>query len=150
MKKLMLAMLLTSAAMPSLADDVAHKVNTVKQLYTKSGLTNGNTSLKRLATPDLKTLFTTADRATPDGELGCIDYVVSQQGQDYDEREILRTLKINALSNGNVQVRFKNFGENVNLQYKLICSTNGCKIDDVLQNNGRSSFKQQVRQCLRG
>ncbi len=147
MKKLILGLCLMGVVMPSLADDTGSKINTVKQLYTKQGMNNGNAALERLASADLKALLR-KDAQASNGEVGCIDYDVVVQGQDFDANEISRSITYTALSNGNVQVRFKNSGETSTLQYKLACTANNCKIDDVLTENGRSSFKRELRQCL--
>lgn len=147
MKKLILGLCLISAITPSFADDAESKMNVVKQLHTKQGMNNGNAMLERLASADLKALLR-KDAQASNGEIGCIDYDVVVQGQDFNANEISRSIKYTALSNGNVQVRFKNFGKTSTLQYKLACTANNCKIDDVLTKNGRSSFKRELHQCL--
>ena len=83
-----------------------------------------------------------------------IDYDYIIQGQDFDAKEIKRTLKIKALPNGRVEAQFNNFDSKSIVHYVLTCQNNRCLIDDIIEQDEtrkqpKNSFKQSVRQCLR-
>lgn len=122
----------------------SQKLQIVKKIY-KNGGDMG--VLLNYASRDLKSVFDEDERNTPEGEMGCIDYDLTTQSQDPDYKEIIRTLKISITSNGNVLATFKH-GKRHKLIYVMKCHNGRCLVDDVLE-NGKSSYKHQLRQCIK-
>ena len=94
------------------------------------------------------------DEKARKGEVACLDYDYIIQGQDFDAKEIKRTLKIKTLPNGPVEVQFNNYNSKNIIHYVLICQNNKCLIDDIIESDEtnkqpKNSFKQNLRQCLR-
>ncbi|QMT34013.1 hypothetical protein LNQ82_06005 [Conchiformibius steedae DSM 2580] len=146
MKKILMGATLALLSLTASAQDPlqSQKLQIVKKIY-KNGGDMG--VLLNYASRDLKSVFDEDERNTPEGEMGCIDYDVTIQGQDSNPKEIIRSLKTSVTSNGNVLVTFKN-GQRMKLIYVMKCHNGRCLVDDVLEKG--KSFKQQVRQCIRG
>ena len=79
--------------------------------------------------PNLVKLFAADDRT----ENLCIDAITSS-GQDYDEKEIIRTLRIETQATDNrasVNVRFRNLGEANHIRYDFVRAGDLWKIADI-------------------
>ena len=155
MGKILLAALLTLAATGAHADNNAQKVVTntsaghtaqkiaiLKKMYSKQGMRSDYFP----ATPTLKNIFKRAEALSTreNGDL-CIDHDPITQGA-YPE-EIARTARFRALANGNIEVRFKNFGSTARVEYRFICSQNRCLIDDLIEEEF-GSFRNSTLKCL--
>ena len=80
--------------------------------------------------PGLAKLFAAADRT----ENLCIDFAITSSGQDYDDKEITRTLRIETKagdSRAAVDVRFQNFGEANHIRYDFVRAGERWKIADI-------------------
>jgi hypothetical protein len=80
--------------------------------------------------PGLVRLFAIDDRT----ENLCIDFAITSSGQDYDEKEIARTLQIATKEDGNraaVDVRFRNLGEPNHIRYEFVRARERWKIADI-------------------
>lgn len=80
--------------------------------------------------PNLVRLFAIDDRT----ENLCIDFAITSSGQDYDDKEIARTLRIETKTAGNraaVDVRFRNLGEANHIRYDFARAGEAWKIADI-------------------
>ena len=104
-----------------------------------------NALLKRHATAELKALIV-ADEKASEGEVGCIDHVVMWQGQDYEHHV---KLGFKALSANRIQVNIGKgqWSQARNVIYQMQCSSNTCKIADVISQHG--SLKKSLNRCLK-
>jgi hypothetical protein len=87
-------------------------------------------SRARYFQPGLVKLFAADDRT----ENLCIDFAITSSGQDFDEKEIARTLQIGTKAGGNravVDVRFRNFGEANHIRYDFTRAGDNWKIADI-------------------
>ncbi|RXT43595.1 hypothetical protein B6S44_28230 [Bosea sp. Tri-44] len=108
----------------------------VRGIYA-GGLTQGSFSRLRSPAqraqyfqPGLVKLFAADDRS----ENLCIDFAITSSGQDYDEKEITRTLRIETKAGDNraaVDVRFRNFGEANHIRYDFVRAGDRWKIADI-------------------
>lgn len=80
--------------------------------------------------PGLVKLLAADDRT----ENLCIDFAITSSGQDYDDKEITRTLRIETKADGNrtaIDVRFRNFGEPNHIRYDFVRAGELWKIADI-------------------
>ena len=80
--------------------------------------------------PGLVRLFAADDRT----ENLCIDFAITSSGQDYDEKEIARTLQIETKAGGDrvvVDIRFRNFREPNHIRYDFVRAGELWKIADI-------------------
>lgn len=80
--------------------------------------------------PGLVRLFAADDRT----ENRCIDFAITSSGQDYDEKEIARTLQIETKAGGDrvvVDIRFRNFREPNHIRYDFVRAGELWKIADI-------------------
>lgn len=80
--------------------------------------------------PGLVKLLAADDRA----ENLCIDFAITSSGQDYDDKEIARTLRIETKAGASrvaVDVRFRNFGEPNHIRYDFVRAGELWKIADI-------------------
>lgn len=124
----------------------AQKIAIIKGLYAEYRKAEPSLNKNIFSSDFNAALAHDAKAAKADG-IACLDYDYIVQGQDYDAKEINRTLKIQAAANGRMKVSFRNFNEARSLYYVFRCDERGCVIDDIIEPEG--SFKQQLRQCLR-
>lgn len=136
----MIRMLGLSAAVVSLFASGAASAETpdtiVRGIYA-GGLAQGSFSRLRSPAnraqyfqPNLVKLFAADDRT----ENLCIDFAITSSGQDYDEKEIARTLQVATKEGGNraaVDVRFRNFGEANHIRYDFVRAGERWKIADI-------------------
>lgn len=100
---------------------------------------------KNLFTQSFKELLDKDDEMSKNG-IACIDYDYIIQGQDYDEKEIAGTIKLDAQRDGRVKVTFTNFESPTTLYYVFSCEKGKCLIDDIIEPTG--SFKKGLNECL--
>ena len=107
----------------------AQKEQIIKDVYTKY-MTNQepNQPLLALLSKDTKMLWNKAEN-TDDGMI-CLEFDPVIDGQDWDAKELEKTLKIDSLPNGNVLAQFANFGEKKQVEYNFICDEK-CAIYDI-------------------
>lgn len=122
----------------------------VKGIYAGGG---AKSSIDRLRAPDarkryfqpvLVRLFDANDREE------CIDFGLHISGQDYDEKEIARTLRIEAKLDGDravVAVRFRNFGKPNQFRYDLERSGDAWKIADIASEAADSRWRLSSVRC---
>lgn len=136
----MIRMLGLSAAIVSLlvagAASAETPETTVRGIYA-GGLAQGSFSRLRSPAnraqyfqPNLVKLFAADDRS----ENLCIDFAITSSGQDYDEKEIIRTLRIETQATDNrasVNVRFRNLGEANHIRYDFVRAGEFWKIADI-------------------
>ena len=60
----------------------------------------------------------------------CLEFDPVIDEQDWDAKELEKSLKISSLPNGNVLAQFANFGEKKQVEYSFICDKK-CAIDDI-------------------
>lgn len=80
--------------------------------------------------PGLVRLFAADDKT----ENLCIDFAITSSGNDYDDREIARTLRIETKAGDNraaVDVRFRNFGKPNHIRYDFVRVGELWKIGDI-------------------
>ncbi|HEV2512778.1 hypothetical protein [Bosea sp. (in: a-proteobacteria)] len=80
--------------------------------------------------PSLVRLFAADDRA----DNLCIDFAITSSGQDFDEKEIARTLRVEVKAGDDraaVDVRFRNFGEANHIRYDFVRAGEAWKIADI-------------------
>ena len=107
----------------------AQKEQIIKDLYTKY-ITNQepNQPLLALLSKDTKMLWDKAEN-NDDGMI-CLEFDPVIDEQDWDAKELKKSLKISSLPNGNVLAQFANFGEKKQVEYNFICDEK-CVVDDI-------------------
>lgn len=124
------------------------KIALIKQFY--SDYLNEHYDEKKIEkyySADLNQLFVRdAELAEQKEEIACLDFDYVVQGQDYDEKEILKTLKVSMTPKGWVRASFKNFNENQQIDYQVQCKGNQCQIEDLSEPEG--SLKRSLAACL--
>ena len=107
----------------------AQKEQIIKDLYTKY-MTNQepNQPLLALLSKDTKMLWNKAEN-TDDGMI-CLEFDPVIDEQDWDAKELEKSLKISSLPNGNVLAQFANFKEKKQVEFSFICDEK-CAIDDI-------------------
>lgn len=150
MKKILLASLMslgltnTTMAKP----DTVVMVDTIKQLYTDALNEAVPYDFKKYASPELKALLEKdGEAAEKSGEVGCVDYDVVMQAQDFQAEELKKSLSFQALTH-KVLVNFTNFGEEQELIYIMSFDGERYLVGDIIQTDG-SSFKNALQQCER-
>lgn len=105
-----------------------------------------NDLLKKYATSDLKALFNQDEKAS-EGAVGCIDYVVMWQGQDFEHKV---KLNFTPISNNRIKVNIGkgSWSKARSVTYQMACTGNSCKISDVIEQN--VSLKKSLSSCLKG
>lgn len=123
------------------------KLKVINKLYADPEMAKDK--LLKFASQDLKAVFAEDEQHIQgtSAEIGCIDYSVTLQGQDFDYQEIQNSLKKSITSKGDVLVTFTNLGTTHNLVYVMQCQNNHCTIDDILEE--RQPFKKKIRECLK-
>ena len=107
----------------------AQKEQIIKDLYTKYMINQEpNQPLLALLSKDTKMLWDKAEN-NDDGMI-CLEFDPVIDEQDWDAKELEKTLKISSLPNGNVLAQFANFGEKKQVEYNFICDEK-CAIDDI-------------------
>lgn len=128
--------------------DVVVMVDTIKQLYTEALNEDIPYDLKKYVSPELKALLDKdSEAAEKRGEVGCVDYDVVMQAQDFQADELKKSLSFQALTN-KVLVNFTNFGEEQELIYIMSFDGKRYLVGDIIQTDG-SSFKNTLQQCER-
>lgn len=126
----------------------AQKEQIIKDLYAKY-MTNQepNQPLLALLSKDTKMLWDKAEN-NDDGMI-CLEFDPVIDGQDWNAKELEKTLKISSLPNGNVLAQFANFKEKKQVEYSFICDEK-CTIDDLFINNqdGRFALRETLKSCL--
>ena len=157
MKKLSLiiGLLVCSLSVHANPAENSAKEAVVKKLYAEHLKSNTKFNISSLFTRDFNSVLAHENKVSQiRDEIICLDYDYIIQGQDFDAKEIKRTLKIKALPNGRVEARFNNFDSQNIVHYVLTCKNNQCLIDDIIEQDEtrkqpKNSFKQGIRQCLR-
>ncbi len=150
MKKILLASLVSLGLMniAMAKPDIVVMVDTIKQLYTEALNEDIPYDLKKYASPELKTLLKKdIEAAEQSGEIGCVDYDVVMQAQDFQADELKTSLSFQALTN-KVLVNFTNFGKEQELIYIMSFDGKQYLVGDIIQTDG-SSFKNVLQQCER-
>ena len=126
----------------------AQKEQIIKDLYAKYMINQEpNQPLLALLSKDTKMLWNKAEN-TDDGMI-CLEFDPVIDGQDWDAKELKKSLKISSLPNGNVLAQFANFKEKKQVEYSFICDEK-CTIDDLFINNqdGRFALSETLKSCL--
>lgn len=88
-----------------------------------------------------------ADRdATPDGEVGAIDFDPVISGQEGEATNVRLTVPIMLGDNAELEVSFRNGSETVTLYYTLIRDQGGWKVDDIANQQGE--YPWSLRELL--
>lgn len=157
MKNLLVLMglLFTSVCVHANDGQNTQKIAVIKKLYDEHLKEKSKFNIHSLFSKDFNqaTEHNAKAEKAADG-IACLEYDYIIQGQDYDAKEIKRTLKTQVMPNGRVEVTFNNFGSKNTVHYVFSCNAQTCLIDDIiepeeLQGKPKSSFKQGLRQCLR-
>ena len=130
------------------SDTQAQKEQIIKDLYAKYMINQEpNQPLLALLSKNTKMLWDKAEN-NDDGMI-CLEFDPVIDGQDWDAKELEKTLKISSLPNGNVLAQFANFGEKKQVEYNFICDEK-CTIDDLFINSqdGRFALSETLKSCL--
>ncbi|RAZ46367.1 hypothetical protein CHL14416_05905 [Campylobacter hyointestinalis subsp. lawsonii] len=107
----------------------AQKEQIIKDLYAKYMINQEpNQPLLALLSKDTKMLWDKAENT--DDDMICLEFDPVVDGQDWDAKELKKSLKISSLPNGNVLAQFANFGEKKQVEFSFICDEK-CAIDDI-------------------
>ena len=107
----------------------AQKEQIIKDLYAKYMINQEpNQPLLALLSKDTKMLWDKAENT--DDSMICLEFDPVVDGQDWDAKELEKSLKISSLPNGNVLAQFANFGEKKQVEYNFICDEK-CVVDDI-------------------
>ncbi|MFD1244561.1 hypothetical protein [Paralysiella testudinis] len=140
MQKIIIAALTMSASL-AMAND-ALKIKTVQSLYRSASQgVDSAVVLERNADASLKQAYRHADKVERQGGM-CIEEDPMFGNQDPQTKA---KVTVTVLQNGLTQAKFKQYGQNQTINYKLSCTGNACKVNDVL--NGGSSFRQELSAC---
>ena len=126
----------------------AQKEQIIKDLYAKYMINQEpNQPLLALLSKDTKMLWNKA-KNTDDGMI-CLEFDPVIDGQDWDAKELKKSLKISSLPNGNVLAQFANFKEKKQVEFSFICDEK-CAIDDLFINSqdGRFALSETLKSCL--
>jgi len=94
----------------------------VKRFYTDNIGMEASEEMRHLYTEPALSQFAGNDKAGDAGELGCIDAGLAVSGQDFDEDEIGRSLKLTEKVDGDratVVARFSNFTQPNEVEWSL-------------------------------
>ena len=118
--------------------------------YQQPSVQENTAAFEDYASAELKALLAKDEQLAGD-EIGCLDYDLVIQGQDYDAESIKKTLKIKALDKESVEAKFTNF-DPTTVIYKFACTENQCEITDLLEEDQEThkpkSFKEGLANCL--
>lgn len=89
---------------------------------------------RELTGPALATVKKNAE--APGGEVGCLDFMPTVDGQDYDAAEIARTLTLTDEGGGSVLATFKMFGEDRRLHWSMQKEKGAWKVADLASETG--------------
>jgi hypothetical protein len=89
----------------------------------------------------LNALYAADEEATPEGEVGALDFDPVIAGQDFKITDL--EIGTPAIEGGTAQVLvgFDNMGEKVVLDYSLVQESDGWKIDDIERKDGDYPWK---------
>jgi hypothetical protein len=79
------------------------------------------------------------DEILESGDLGCIDFSLAYDAQDYDEVEIARSLRLAETAGrdeATVVASFRNFGQQVEIEWNLKLVGRAWKIADIVSRTG--------------
>lgn len=155
MKKIRISLLLLPAIYAGAEETKTPEafVGVIKQIYDETYSEEGYVTLEKYLEPKFASLFTKL-QGFEYGDMECIGYNYIIQGQDYDEksREITRSLQVKVLDKESIEARFKNFGKEALLIYKINCQGGKCLITDFIEknpeNNKPVSFRQSLQECI--
>ena len=128
------------------------KINVVKQFYTQ----NNFDPFKKFGTNSLKDLIQKDGKLADQDGIGCIDFDPTVSGNDVCDNP---QYNFQITKNGDVEaVQICKWDKEIDVKvitYKLECSANDCKVDDVYNvianENGINttfSLKEHVSECL--
>ncbi len=86
-----------------------------------------------------KDLLDASDGAWKERQYICIDFSISVDGQDYDQAEIARTLKLDEKTSGDnaaVTASFKLFGEDRRIEWMMADEGGAWKVADIVSLTG--------------
>lgn len=89
----------------------------------------------------LQALYDADAEATPDGEMGALDFDPFIDGQDWEITDLEIGAAGIAGDYASVEVSFKNFGEARTLHYDLVKEDGGWKIDDVASTTPGNEYR---------
>ena len=149
-KYLLLALALSAGAFAAPKESPAQIVQKLYDAYQQPSVQENTAAFEDYASAELKALLAKDEQLAGD-EIGCLDYDLVIQGQDYDAESIKKTLKIKALDKESVEAKFTNF-DPTTVIYKFACTENQCEITDLLEEDQEThkpkSFKEGLANCL--
>lgn len=89
----------------------------------------------------LQGLYDADAEATPDGEMGALDFDPYIDGQDWDITDLQIGAAGIAGDYASADVSFKNFGEERTLSYDMTLEDGGWKIDDVTSTSPGNEYR---------
>ena len=128
---LALSILLPTAAFAGPAADA------VAYFYKKGIGTEAMEETRDRFTGAAKAFLDANDRVFDEREEICLDFGLAVDGQDYDEAEIARSLKLHETVDGDaamVIARFTNFGEPREIEWTLAKEGGAWKVSDIANN----------------
>ena len=149
-KYLLLALALSAGTFAAPKESPAQIVQKLYDAYQQPSVQENTAAFEDYASAELKALLAKDEQLAGD-EIGCLDYDLIIQGQDYDAESIKKTLKIKALDKESVEAKFTNF-DPTTVIYKFACTENQCEITDLLEEDQEThkpkSFKEGLANCL--
>ncbi|MCB8838188.1 YbjP/YqhG family protein [Aurantimonas sp. VKM B-3413] len=133
--RILLAAVAALLALPAASGHAADKslkgaVETVRAFYANPDADERDP--RRFTGPALDTIQRAA--AAPEGEESCLDFSFVFDGQDFDEAEVAKTLKLDGAMKGDAAVvtaDFKNFGQAQELIWTLRQDKGAWKVADI-------------------
>lgn len=130
MKRLILSIMLGLNAAPAFAQD---PTEAVRFFYNDPGSELATENRDRFA-GKAKDVLDAADKEADSDNGPCIDFMPSVDGQDFDDEELKKSLKLSgamAGDSGSVQATFKQFGEDATIFWTLEKVGDEWKVSDI-------------------
>ncbi len=130
MKRLVLSAALAFCAAPAFAAD---PTEAVKFFYNDPGSELSTENRDRF-TGKAKDVLDAADKEADSDEGACIDFMLSVDGQDFDEDELKKSLNLAGSIAGDsatVKATFKQFGEDAEIIWSLEKAGEDWKVSDI-------------------
>lgn len=135
--KPLLAVALACAFLSPVAAFAGPAADAVSYFYRQGIGTESMEESRSRFTGPAKAFLDANDRIFDEREEICLDFGLAVDGQDYDEAEVARSLKLDETVSGTgaiVIARFTNFGEPREIEWTLVEEGGAWKVSDIANN----------------